>query len=104
MVKEINKEEFENLIKEDNYSFIDFYALWCRPCMMMMPIIDEIASEIEGINFYKCNVDNNIELAQKLNIESIPRFMVFKSQKLVKVFVGAIPKEKFKSEILCLIQ
>ena len=72
---------------------VDFYADWCGPCKMMSPIIDEIAEELgASVKVGKVNSDENMELAEKFGIMSIPTIMVFKNGQLVKSFVGVTSK------------
>lgn len=93
MVKEINEKEFENLIKEGKV-LVDCYAPWCGPCKMLSPIVDEVANEINDVSFYKLNVDDNEELAQKFQIMSIPTLLVFENGELKTTSVGFKNKEE----------
>ena len=73
---------------------LDFWADWCGPCRMAAPIIDEIASETAGkVKVGKVNVDNDIELAQRYRIASIPTFLVFKNGELTEKAIGLQSKE-----------
>ena len=73
---------------------IDFFATWCGPCKMMAPIIDEIAAEKAGsASVYKIDIDENMDIAQKYGIMSIPTFIVFKGGQPVAQTLGAQPKE-----------
>jgi len=99
MVEEINSNEFNEIIKNGNV-FVDFYADWCYPCKMMMPVVDEIEGELKDVSFYKINVDNNEDIAIKYNVQSIPRFLVFKDGELKGTFVGGREKEQLLSEVL----
>jgi len=98
MVKEINSNEFNEVIKT-GLVFVDFYADWCYPCKMMMPVVDEISSELKDVSFYKINVDNNEDIAVKFNVQSIPRFLVFKDGILKGTYVGGREKDQLVSEI-----
>lgn len=74
---------------------IDFWATWCGPCKMMMPVVEEIAKENEGkIKVCKVNVDEEPELASKFDIMSIPTFVAIKNSKVVGTTLGVQSKEE----------
>lgn len=96
----ITKENFESeVIKSEKPVLIDFWASWCGPCMMVSPLVDEIAEENSDIKVGKINVDEQPELASSFRIESIPALMVVKNGKITAKSIGAVPK----SEIINLI-
>ena len=73
---------------------VDFFATWCGPCKMMAPTIDEIAAEKAGqASVYKIDIDENMDIAQKYGIMSIPTFIVFKGGQPAAKTLGAQPKE-----------
>ncbi|MDO8499816.1 MAG: thioredoxin [bacterium] len=76
--------------------FVDFWAPWCGPCQMMLPIVDELKKEYEGKNIVigKMNVDENSEIPAQYGIMSIPTFMVFKNGEIVDQVTGGVQKEK----------
>ena len=90
----INEENFENeVLKSDKTVILDFYADWCGPCKMMSPIVDEIAEELgEKVKVGKVNSDENIDLAEKYGIMSIPTIMIIKNGEVAKTFVGVTNK------------
>ena len=92
----ITEENFENeVIKSDKTVIIDFYADWCGPCKMMSPIIDEIAEELgDKVKVGKVNSDDNIDLAEKFGIMSIPTILIFKNGNIDKTFVGVTDKSE----------
>ena len=89
----ITKENFEaEVVQSEKPVLIDFWAVWCGPCKMVSPVVDEIAAENDSIKVGKINVDEQPELAMKFNIMSIPTLMLFKGGKAVGMTVGAQPK------------
>ena len=95
-VLNLNEENFEGeVLKSEKVVLVDFYADWCGPCKMMSPVIDEIAKELgERVKVGKVNSDENMDLAEKYNIMSIPTIMVFKNGEVAKVFVGVTSKNE----------
>lgn len=93
-VLEITNENFDEIIKSNETVLVDFFAVWCGPCKVMSPIIDEIAAENAGVTVGKCDVDEADELAERFDIMSIPTIMVFKNGKAVKTFIGLTDKQE----------
>ena len=90
----INKNNFQNeVMNADKPVLLDFWASWCAPCRMVVPIIEEIANEREDIKVGKINVDEQPELTSKFGITSIPTLVVMKNGKIVQQVSGARPKE-----------
>lgn len=91
----INNENFESEVLNSNKTvLLDFYADWCGPCQMVAPVLAEIAEEREDIVVGKINVDEEMQLALKFGVESIPMLAVIKDGKLVNKSVGFRPKEQ----------
>lgn len=89
----INKSNFQDeVMNSDKPVLIDFWATWCGPCRMLAPIIEEIAEERDDIKVGKVNVDEETELAEKFNIESIPTLVLIKNGKIVRQSLGYRPK------------
>ena len=90
----INKNNFQNEIMDSEKTvLLDFWAPWCAPCRMVVPIMEEIASERSDIKVGKINVDEQPELASKFSIMSIPTLVVMKNGKIVQQVSGARPKK-----------
>ncbi|MCX7917255.1 MAG: thioredoxin [bacterium] len=97
----LKRDNFEEIIKDNEKVVIDFWASWCMPCKMMMPIIGNLAKKYKGeIIFAKVNVDENSDIAEKFGIMSIPSFILFKNGQKVGEIVGAMPEDKFEEKIL----
>ncbi len=96
---------FDNeVLKSDTPVLVDFWAVWCGPCRMQDPIIEEVAHELEGkVKVGKLNVDENSTTAQKFGVMSIPTLMIFKNGTVVKQFIGVQSKETLLSELNKLI-
>ena len=103
MTEELTNGKFDEFIKE-GIVLIDFYADWCMPCVMMGPIVDEVAEKLKGkIKVGKVNVEDNQEIAQKFNVSSIPNFVLFKEGKVVEQFVGGMSEEELEGQLNSLL-
>ena len=92
----LTKNNFETeVLNSDIPVLVDFWASWCGPCMMLSPVIAELAEELEGkVKVGKVNVDEQNELAMKYRVASIPTLLLFKNGELVKTSVGFMPKSE----------
>lgn len=92
----LTKENFETeVLNSDIPVLVDFWATWCGPCMMLSPVIAELAEELEGkVKVGKVNVDEQNELAMQYRVASIPTLLLFKNGELVKTSVGFMPKSE----------
>ena len=92
-VVKLTTENFDQeVLKSDKPVLVDVYADWCGPCKMMGPVVEEIASEKSDVKVGKLNIDEEMEIAQKYGVMSIPTFIVFKDGNVSKKDMGAKPK------------
>lgn len=91
----ITNENFEQeVLKSDKPVIVDFWAAWCGPCKMLSPVVDQLAEGLEGVKVGKINIDEQMELAEKYNVSSIPCVVAFKNGEEVNRSVGLVPKQK----------
>ena len=88
------------VLKSASPVLVDFWATWCKPCLMVAPILEELTQEYTGkLTVAKLDVDNNQQTAQKYHVMSIPTMIIFKQGKPVANIVGFKPKDKLKQEL-----
>ena len=97
----LTKDNFEaEVANSETPVLIDFYADWCGPCRMMMPVVEEMAKEYEGkVKVGKVNVDKEPDIAGKYGVMSIPYFAFIKNGELVADELGAVSKERLESKL-----
>ena len=94
-VVHLTKDNFDTVVNQNEKSvLIDFWAPWCGPCQMLGPIIEEIAAERDDAIIAKVNVDDEMELAKRFRIVSIPTVIVIKNGEKVASSLGYKPKEE----------
>ncbi len=97
-VRSVNDAEFESEViaaSKNQPVLVDFWAEWCRPCLMLAPTVAEIANDYSGkLKVVKMNVDESINTPSRYNVRSIPTLIIFKDGQAVDQIVSAVPKDQ----------
>lgn len=103
MLKELETENFNEEIK-DKLVLVDFYAVWCGPCKMMHPILEQVKDIYPDLKIIKVNVDEHEDLTRQYGVMSIPTLLLFKDSSVVEKNVGFMPLENIKLWIDCYLE
>ena len=96
----VTDSDFEETVGKYPYVVVDCWAPWCGPCRMLSPTVDAMAKDYKGkVVFAKLNTDDNIAVASKFRIMSIPTLLYFRDGKLVDKSVGALPRPMLESQV-----
>lgn len=97
-VVKLTVDNFEQeVLKSEKPVLVDFYADWCGPCQMMGPVVEELSNEVSDAKVCKINIDEQMAIAQKYGVMTIPTFAVFKNGEVVNKQIGAMPKAALKN-------
>ena len=97
---DLTKENFQvEITKSDKPVLVDFWAVWCGPCQMMAPILHELETEMPDVQIGKVNVDEQMDLARRFRVVSIPTLIIFKNGQEVQRMVGVTSKEELKDAL-----
>nr|WP_042272258.1 thioredoxin [[Clostridium] dakarense] len=100
MVKILNTNDFNKEIENKEVSIVDFFATWCGPCKMLAPVFEDLSNEMDGsVGFYKVDIDQSLELAQRYGINTVPTMLISKNEEVVDQIIGFVPKENIKAKI-----
>ena len=96
MVKKVDQSQFDE-VRKSKAAVVDFSATWCGPCQMLAPILDELSGEVDSVDFYNVDVDENPDLAREFRIMNIPAVVALKDGQIVGQQIGFVPKEYLKN-------
>ena len=94
-----SKSQFDEAVKSEKLTIVDFWAVWCGPCRVLKPLLHKIAGEHQEIQLLTVDVDVNQELAAQYEINSIPAVFMFKNWEIVDSFVGVMPENEVLEKI-----
>lgn len=86
----------EEVLKSDKPVLVDFSAVWCGPCQMIAPILEEVSNELEQVKICKVDIDESMELAVKYRIEVVPTLLVLKNGEVTNRYSGVCSKDAIK--------
>ena len=97
-ITELTADMFDSeVLQSDQLVIVDFWATWCTPCSMLVPILEEIAAEHTDIKICKINMDDAQDIAEEYGVMSIPALLYFKGGELINDSIGLISKERILS-------
>jgi thioredoxin 1 len=99
LVAHLDSNTFDNFIKSHKVAVIDFWAEWCAPCIMLAPIIEELAKDYPQVGFGKVNSDENQDIAARYRVMSLPTVIFFKNGEPVDEVIGVVPREEIEIRI-----
>ncbi|HEX8245729.1 MAG TPA: thioredoxin [Longimicrobium sp.] len=99
-VVEVTDQNFQEITGAEQLSMVDFWAVWCGPCRIVAPIVEQLADEYTGkVTVGKMDVDNNPRTPAQFNVRSIPTILFFKDGKVVDQVIGAVPRPVLEGKI-----
>lgn len=103
-MRNVGKEELDNLLTTENVVLVDFFAMWCGPCKMLMPTMEKVAAEFDGkVTIVKVNIDDEPDLAHRYGVQSIPTLIYFKNGKEINRSVGMVVRNDIAASLNVLL-
>lgn len=96
IMTEITGEQLEQLKKEGKNILLDLHGVWCGPCKMLMPKLEQIETQYDNVVFVKMDVDKNRDYVMELGIRSVPTIMIYNGKEIVDTIIGVKPDAHYK--------
>jgi len=96
---DLTPENFKDVIEQNDFVIVDFWAPWCGPCQSFGPVYEQVSEKYDDIVFAKVNTQDQQELAGMFNVRSIPTLMIFREQVILYSEAGALPQSSFEKLI-----
>ncbi|MCY0849485.1 thioredoxin [Sulfuracidifex metallicus] len=98
-VMHLDSKTFDDFLKTHKIAVVDFWAEWCAPCIMLAPIVEELASDYPQVGFGKLNSDESPDIAGRYGVFSLPTILFFRNGEPVDEIVGAVPREEIERRL-----
>ncbi|MBB5253441.1 thioredoxin [Sulfurisphaera ohwakuensis] len=95
----LDSKNFDSFLASHKIAVVDFWAEWCAPCLILAPIIEELAEDYPQVGFGKLNSDENPDIAARYGVMSLPTVIFFKDGEPVDEIIGAVPREEIEIRI-----
>lgn len=105
-VQQIGQNEFEkHVLQTETPVLVDFYTDWCGPCRIMVPVLEGLADQFAGrLEFFKVNIEENLQMAEQYDITSIPTLIIFKDGRVCKQQVGVLDRSGLEEMIVAVLE
>lgn len=103
LVAHLDSTNFDSFIASHKVAVVDFWAEWCAPCLILAPVIEELAHDYPQVGFGKVNSDENPDISARYGVMSLPTVIFFKNGEPVDEVIGAVPREEIESRIKMLL-
>lgn len=94
MIKYVNNNFEEDVIKSSKPVLVDFFATWCGPCSMLAPVLEKVSNERKDFDIAKVDIDQSLDIAEKYDIQVVPTMLLFKNGEIKGQLVGYVPEEE----------
>ncbi|BCS92940.1 Thiol-disulfide oxidoreductase ResA [Metallosphaera sp. J1] len=103
LIAHLDSSNFDEFLKKNKVAVVDFWAEWCAPCLILAPVIEELARDYPQVGFGKLNSDENQSIAGRYGVMSLPTVIFFKDGEPVDEVIGAVPREELEIRLKSLL-
>lgn len=102
-VQHLDSNNFDDFLRKNKVAIVDFWAEWCAPCLILAPIIEDLAKDYPSVGFGKLNSDESQDIASRYGVMSLPTVIFFKDGEPVDEVIGAVPREELELRLKSLL-